>query len=357
MSTKKIAVIGGGRWARVLISVLTSLNCSILWITKHGKANNLQWLQDQDFSNIEVTDDETSAFNRLTTKAIIVATQSHTHANFIKKALLNNIPVLSEKPYSLHIEEADALIALAEKNNVLAAVNFEFMYADYLLQFKNKISIIDIKQVQITWHDPFKEKRHDEIKYSDIYTPLVHDSLPHCWSLFAEKLIFESIDYQADSALKIRATGNHKQFEFLLNRRAEKRIRYININQGEAILDFSQEPGFMIINKQLINNKWVETRPLSASLHAFLNAVATDNRQLVNTLANCKNAVEIAQQAYNALEIQIQQGIELKAFSKQQEKNALYDYFIPKLMSEGQRIKAYTDEEIKQFLNTEHHFD
>ncbi|SEH05617.1 Gfo/Idh/MocA family oxidoreductase [Candidatus Venteria ishoeyi] len=347
---KKIAVIGGGRWGRVLVNVLNSLNQAVLWVTKHGKKQNSQWLK-YNHLNAEITDIEHNAFDSKKIKAIIISTSSHTHFNLTKKALKNCIPVLSEKPYAFTMQQAEELIRLSLKKNTLAAVNLEFMYADYLTTFKQKIKTIEKKNISITWHDPFKEEHYGEIKYGDIYTPLVHDSLPHCWSLFANNLHFESLEYQKDSSLLISMINHSSKFKISLNRRGNRRIRHININQGEAELDFSLEPGFSTIHGKKYKNEWGEQHPLAAALIHFLSAISNPNIVLVNTLENCKNAVKLSQIAYDEFYIKVKEGIMQNKFTPKQQEYALYDYFIPKLMSQGTKIYAYSEQEIADFLN------
>ena len=64
---------------------------------------------------------------------VVVATPNQSHMEYVSKALLANKHVIVEKPFTITLEEADALIALAKKQNRILSVHQNRRWdSDYL---------------------------------------------------------------------------------------------------------------------------------------------------------------------------------------------------------------------------------
>ena len=59
----------------------------------------------------------------------------------------------------------------------------------------------------------------------------------------------------------------------VLGRRSTQRVRRIEINGGEGVLDFSSEPGWTTLSGETIANQWRGARPLTRSLSSFFEVV------------------------------------------------------------------------------------
>ena len=58
----------------------------------------------------------------------IISTPDHTHFKLIKRCLLNKINVISVKPFTISLNEADQLVKLTNKNKLFCAVDFHKRY-------------------------------------------------------------------------------------------------------------------------------------------------------------------------------------------------------------------------------------
>lgn len=311
VSIKSIAVLGGGRWGRVHISVLQALmqpNETIYWLTRSNAAKNLIWLNQQAYLNVKVIEDE-DAMWALRPTGIIIATPTPSHATLLKKALDQYIPVLCEKPYTFDRKTAVELIEQSKSQNVVAGVNLEFIYASYLHDFAKMLNCVSVKSIDITWHDPVEEIRYGEAKKTDNSTPHMHDALPHCWSIL--QILIPRKSLQINNVLlngsivivKAICIDNELPITFSLSRAASVRKRVVCINQGLAELNFTIEPGTSTFQGRTYTNIWKGHRPMTVAIESFLSQLLapTDNWPL--SLSATLPAVELAEQSQNILEL------------------------------------------------------
>lgn len=358
-----MCLFGGGRWSRVLLSVLLENypDLRVIWVTKNGYAANVNWLKRQSIKNVLLISEESEAWN-LCPQAVIVATLSSTHSKYIKQAISLGIPVLSEKPFSLSVSEAQELITLSKLNKVAVGVNFEFMYASYLQNFASYLKNTEISTLELIWQDPFCEARHGEKKIGDIYTPLMHDSFQHCWSLLYflfpdETLKIISVTYNEENSVAVvMALLGAKTINICLSRRASQRTRKIVVNGGSMVLDFASEPGSLFVEQQVIQNQWRGCRPLHSVFNSFFKVI--NDPQLLQEwplyICNCIDVIGISAQATELLE-QAQKGCIEKRYPLLAEdritRNLLVDLFLPKLAALGEYHQASNLEEQLTFSN------
>lgn len=348
-----VGVLGGGRWARVIVSVLHGLlegDAKLHWISHHGHAANVQWLAEQKLTRVILSENEDTLWDHV--GAVIIATASHTHPHHIAKALSLGLPVLSEKPYAFDTATAQTLIQKAGKTP--AGVNLEFTYASYLADFRNALPQT-INHAGVEWHDPWSEVRHGEVKYGDSQTPMVHDMLPHVWSII--HTVVPNLTWQptaatySPQAITIQGEGQGLKVDVSLSRRAQARTRKLIINNGEAILDFSTEPGTITIGGTTTQNEWKGLRPLGALLTAFLNQVRNPGTPWPTSLQACLNSVQVAEAAQTFAQAAMNQTLQTLPHDVTDTRfQALcIDKLLPQLAQQGERLRANTPDEQQAF--------
>jgi predicted dehydrogenase len=303
--SQPIILLGGGRWARVLLKVLFSLNRAehIIWVSSYGFAKNQDWLAEQKLTGVILRHYDEEIWDQ-GTKAVLVATDTARHARLLEQAVYHGIPVLCEKPFALDPAEAESLVEAASRKGLVAGVNLEFMYASYLHDFKDRLGGRALRSIDMSWHDPFHEIRHGEDKYGDVYTPLVHDTLPHCWSMLhillkGAPVELTELEYDRSSQITLMAESAAVDLRITLNRRGQSRVRRISVNTDEAVLDFAQEPGSIAVSGHAPEHmSWTGLRPLGASLTAFLNAIEDPEQIYPSSIATCLQSVVLAQDAF-----------------------------------------------------------
>jgi predicted dehydrogenase len=304
---RRIAVLGGGRWARVHISVLqkiTEPSVEIFWLTRHNANENRTWLNNNGSINAHIVEDEELLW-ALRPDAVIITTATPTHIDLLKKSLAQCVPALCEKPFALDIETAVQLASYAQTQNTVAGVNLEFLYANYLSDFAQTLKSIPLKSVDLVWHDPIHEVRYGEVKKSDSSTPHLHDVLPHCWSVLQVllpnvALKIWKVDVENEYVLvSANSVTSRLAFTFSLSREAHIRRRIVDVNNGMAILDFSTEPGTTTLNGKVTQNHWRGERPMAGSVGSFLKQIKVPMDNWCLSLAATLPAVALAEQGHN----------------------------------------------------------
>lgn len=303
---RRIAVLGGGRWARVHISVLQTITehrVEILWLTRHYAHENRTWLINNGGYNVAIIEDEELLW-ALRPDAVIIATATPTHMSFLKRALDERIPLFCEKPFALDMETAVKLVSYSQTQKIVAGVNLEFLYANYLSDFALTLKSIPLESVDLVWHDSIHEVRHGEVKKSDSSTPHLHDALPHCWSVLQVLLpnltlkIWKVDVENQDVLVSANSVRSRLAFTFSLSRTAHIRRRVVDVNNGMAILDFSTEPGTTTLNGKVTPNLWRGDRPMAGSVGSFLEQIEAPMENWCLSLAATLPSVALAEQGH-----------------------------------------------------------
>lgn len=77
----------------------------------------------EDFPEAKVVSKFTDLIKDPSINLVVITTPNHSHLDLAKKALKAGKHVVVEKPFTATVEEADELIALASKNNLILSVN------------------------------------------------------------------------------------------------------------------------------------------------------------------------------------------------------------------------------------------
>lgn len=284
----KISVIGGGRWARTIASVLCGLPGRADRITMHSPSNaaGLQaWVAQSQFAGRLSALDAWPASGAGPERpdAVIVANRAEDHFEAAAGILASGIPVLAEKPVALsrgHIEE---LNNIAKANGTIFGASHVFLFARYIEAYAAAVgSLGRIQGLRLVWTDGASDIQRGEAKSYDPAVTLFDDVLPHIVAIVGElqlhDLALMSLDVGGGGArLVIEAQANGRPVSMLMARNDQGRRRRIEVEteNGVASLDFTAEPGFIEIAGRRVNGdpQWdTALRPLGTMLSAFIAA-------------------------------------------------------------------------------------
>ena len=278
----RVAIIGGGRWARVLAQELCKVAPSAIAISIHSIHNAeamAHWVVEKGYgTRIRVS----SSWPDVDVGAVIVANAARDHEAAIRWALNRRIPTLVEKPIALTGPAAENLANLADTRNVPLAAAQVFLFARYIANFSRVVAEAGpIKFLVVCWSDPARDDRYGEQKNYDTSLPIFADWLPHIVPITRElvpELCFESQQLQvkkggAEVQLELTASTTHCIIR--MERNAARRQRIVEAHTADQVfrLDFSTEPG-IISNREsttVADSDWeFGKRPVASMLTAFL---------------------------------------------------------------------------------------
>ena len=287
-----IAIIGGGRWARVLAETVGNIvpSSTLISIYSAHNANAMSlWVLEKYFKQDVRVYSDISKLKSHKIDAAIVVNAARDHVLIIEKIIRLGIPVLVEKPVTLYYAETSRLVRLANEKGVLFAAAHVFIFARYLDNFSQLVSNLGkIKSIHVNWTDPKSESRHGESKQYDQGLPIFYDWLPHVLSIIAALTNSTSIKdintyfYKGGAHVEIELMLDHVLCHIKLVRNDNVRRREFEIVADQALkLDFSDEPGIIYNTEYSIcgDEKWdVEKRPVAQMLSTFLvQAAGGDN--------------------------------------------------------------------------------
>lgn len=282
---ESVAVIGGGRWTRVLTEVLCGLTPPSVEISVHSLHNAeamSAWAKEKGFGRRIQVLPEWPRFPSGKYHAMIVANAARDHEKAIEWALFAGIPVLVEKPITVTAAASQRLVNKAKSQNVRFAAAHVFLFARYLENFSRFVfKSGNIRRLCVCWIDPRLEERYGERKQFDPSLPIFADCLPHVLSMIG--VLLPNLPQQCKN-LKILRGGARIELELRvgdvpcnvqLERNSDKRQRTIEVDTTQQMLklDFSKEPGIIVSGSETIDADpdWMlKERPLTRMLRAFL---------------------------------------------------------------------------------------
>lgn len=286
---ESIAVMGGGRWARVILGELCKLTSSDTYISIHTQHNTLnvkKWLREKNLEKRIRLCSKLPAFNT-SSSVMIIANAVRDHYCSVEYALLSGVSVLVEKPVSKSANEVKSLIKLAHNSKRILAAAQVFLFANYIHRFCNRVNHLgEPEGLEFHWIDPKNEERFGENKHYDKGVPIFVDWIPHILpiiKLFFPKGKVDLTDLKvrkggAKLILDLIADGRHCLIKLERNGRKRKRYLSLDIGREKIELNFSQEPGTITWrgNQMSADPTWnVAKKPLSRMLTVFLQASTT----------------------------------------------------------------------------------
>jgi predicted dehydrogenase len=286
---ERIAVIGGGRWARVLTGLLCSLAPPTVRISVHSRHNAESvsvWVKSRGLEQRIEVSSEWPHLLRARSAAVIVANAARDHESAAESALFERVPVLVEKPIAPTAAASHRLVDLARSRNTRFAAAHVFLFARYLESFARLVSETGgIRSLRVRWMDPLVESRYGEKKRFDPGVPVFVDWLPHVLSI--TNALTPGLRQRCER-LKFFKGGAHVELELVLGnipcsvelvRNGDRRQRIVEVVTLEKtqLLDFSTEPGTIISGSQTSNGDpdWGRARgPAALMLLAFLRWAA-----------------------------------------------------------------------------------
>ena len=289
---KRVAVIGGGRWARVIAESLLQILPAWISLSIHSQRNISILEEWRSKISCEKKIDISSDWPELTDErdcAVIIVNAARDHLESVIRALYAGAPVLVEKPVAMTYVDVYNMRQLSLLNNTKLAAAHVCLFYRYLEKFVSMTALAgSIKKVYIRWADAKLESRYGETKQYDSSVPIYADVLPHVLPILNKLLIDQKANLEE---VRVLGGGAHLVCDlvagtslcvFDLERNAKQRERYIDVifdNQLQYKLDFSSEPGQIYDGKNWINGDedWnIAPRPLKSMLHAFLQWILYD---------------------------------------------------------------------------------
>ena len=286
-TVRTVAIVGGGRWARVIATVLDGILPAAARITMHSPRNSAglrEWYKAAGIDRLTVSETWPRRGDSEFPDAAIIANDAKSHVSATVSALLAGIPTLVEKPFALSAKEAAMLTDVAQQMGTPVFAGHVFVFARYITTFAHRVRELGlISRIEIVWSDPPSEVRHGEDKYYDPTISVIQDVLPHVLSLLrAVSLSPFSLEgvtiYRGGAKVRLNLLVGKCVCVATIERHGTARRRSIQINAAAGCidLDFGIEPGTILCGDSLVNGDpdWqCADSPLTTMLKTFIESV------------------------------------------------------------------------------------
>ena len=176
MSTKlNLGIIGIGNWGKNLVRDFSKY-ANIKKCTSSGNPRNIRWMK-KNYPTIQYVSEQKKILDDKKINAVVISTPIKTHYSLIKKALLAKKHVFVEKPLCTNVYDANELIKIAKKNNLLLFVGHVFIFNEI---FNKLIQISRKEKIKFTYFQWTKFGTFDE----DIFLNLLSHDISIILKLF-----------------------------------------------------------------------------------------------------------------------------------------------------------------------------
>jgi hypothetical protein len=310
-----LAIIGGGRWGRVYLSILAniiSLRFKKIVMVSQYNAEKISTLtsKHQLISSIPIemvsSIEELCALNQV--KAAIIVNEAEKHFETAQFLINKGCNLLIEKPVVLETRQITLLIEQAKAMRVVLVPGLTYRFCAYIDNF-SKILFQHIEEFNeaptffsIEWSDPSVELRYGETKKYDPKVNLAQDIMPHIWTILYGTFKTRNIIVKSCQTIN-EFNGNFLveidqklQGNILLKREAMERKRKIEVkfSSKTTLLDFTKEPGNISKEENSISGasipgdpNWQEkSSPLTLQLNYFFSRIENSKLSDIECIDN-----------------------------------------------------------------------
>lgn len=312
MSESVLAIVGGGRWGQVILSILAPMAIPFSKLVIVSRANaeevNKQIKELNLISHlpIEISPTIDDLLSLYQVKAAVIVNAAGQHFETARRLMSHGIHVLIEKPIVALMQQMQILIEDARQNNVVLVPGLNYRFCTYIRNFA-----LEVKkkgkptQFFLKWSDAYNEMRYGRSKKYDASISVIEDVMPHVWTILS--IIFQDskIHIQSCSQDNIKAalkvSINQIPGEIELQRDGEKRQRFLALQYESDVLelDFTFEPGTITVNKitMTADADWgKKSTPLTRQLEYFFSTISkgkTTSEDIQDCLS-CVHCTEVA---------------------------------------------------------------
>jgi predicted dehydrogenase len=330
-----VAIIGGGRWAGVIASVLRQV-----WqpdwgdVVLHSPSNPGVWLAHAKENRWRIASSLSDVMDNPEITHTIIARRARDNASSVVAALAASKTVLVEKPFCLTEPQLTQVLAASEGRNCMTGL--VFLFASNLERFRTAcLRRGQVRSIRVHWGDPVSETRHGAPKRFDRSVNVVQDVMPHIWSIirpFTDPSVALEVrsasPRPADGSVGLRMRCGLCEIVADLSRAAPRRTRVIEVvGQGwDATLDFSTEPGTAIVEREPIDVAEGFTSPLRQELSTFLTGIPSRTA----TVSVAREAIEMSIAAMRLLRSRQHEALRAAIWTDE-----IHDQVIAEIADEG----------------------
>lgn len=250
----KVAIIGVGRWGKVLLKEF-SQQAEILYTSTRTLNNTTEALSDDRV------------------EAVVIATPTETHLDIASRALEAGKHVFLEKPGTTDSEDLEKLVRMAEERNLKLAIGYEFTHHPAARKIKE---LIENREITALYFDWFKWGTFND------------DARPHLLSHEISIMKYLGIDNLSPishRAIRVISDTDIMETEFKNNQNIyiKSIINRVNSDKQKIVTVILENGGYIWSNSELFSINTAsrelekielpETTPMAAEITDFLSAI------------------------------------------------------------------------------------
>jgi UDP-2-acetamido-3-amino-2,3-dideoxy-glucuronate N-acetyltransferase len=321
-----IGLIGAGYWGKNHLRVLKELGV-------------LEMVCDLDESKKEdsfkFTSDISEVLGNKDIEAVVIATPAATHFKTAKQALEAGKHVLVEKPLALDIKEAEELVDLADKKNLVLMVGHVLRYHPAFLKLKELISSGQLGDIRYIWSNRLnfgKIRKEEDVLWSfaphDISIILDILGEPKKITAMGKAFLNHEVSDTTLSVLEYENNVSAHVFVSWLNPFKEQKLSVIGSKQMAVLdgvrnelvlyhheLNYHNIKGYEAIKKEGRLVPFGKKEPLTEEIKHFLDCIKQNKKPLTDGREGLK-VLKVLQSCQQSLKNMFHQSSEVQEGAK-----------------------------------------
>lgn len=319
-----VAVVGAGRWAKVVCNVLAAFRpaiSKIVLVAERNHADASTWVDEQiakgsdAHRRVSVTPSLQDVLDANDIEAAIVTKMASEHYAAARRLLQAGKHVLVEKPLVLHAVEARELVDVARTKRRVLAVGYEFMFDIAFQQLRELAAehLTDVRRVRFVWSDSASIMKWGVLKRPDFSANAITDLCPHLLSVLSTLFGDRDIEVRrvssrsgwSDAELELACGSIDVRAALDKNAASPRRTIEISAASGRSLtLDFSAEPPRFALDGRELSVPSAADRPpsLSTELTYFFARLCRSDVALPNEAGRTIDFVDVTERANEQLQ-------------------------------------------------------
>lgn len=322
---KEVAIVGAGRWGRVLCDVLTRFSpalSAIHLVAERSYCATKRWLDEiglrpemSRYERVVVRPSLREVLESGQVEVAFVTNMTSEHYAAARELLLAGKHVLVEKPFVLSVNEAEDLVRLAKKRKRALVVGYEFMFARTLHHFREVIAryLTDIRDVRFIWEDCQGVEKWGARKQPDLSNNVVIDLYPHVLSQLLVLFGRQSVELRSltspdgcwRAGIDLLYGSTPVTLSLDKEASAPRRLIAVTSSAGASLeLDYTREPGTLTLDGRLLPQDRLEgafPKSLTSEIAYFFAQTKRPERDTPNTAEKTLHIIEATVRANSRL--------------------------------------------------------
>lgn len=251
--TRRILIIGGGRWSKVWVTTLITVvpweQYEIIVLSKINFTAYQKWIISEGIEPLVTVTQDPDILKKNNIDCCVLVNSPTERFVWLEKLLAQRTVTIVEKPFCQNLTDLMSIeSSLRHSYDIISAAFFcKFLpIEDQVSQVTNQR--FSLQEIHVEWYDSEPEKRYGQLKEYDPNVPVYLDVVPHCLSILERFLPVKETHFTdltvgcGGAKCSVQLKCRNVQILFTIGRMQKHRVRRLMCKGNTCLsIDFSND--------------------------------------------------------------------------------------------------------------------